>query len=164
MYRDMSFVTLRARFPADSPPPHDITQNVEIELESLGDYKETPDDMSLEGIRVPISIPSAQDRLDHVKKDPDVIKANYGHSWRVVGCTQPLYGLVRMQKAWPGLIRKWVKYHLHMVGIDHLFIYDNDGSFEEAARESQLDLESYIENKKVTYFPHWMRQVDSLGG
>ena len=49
-------------------------------------------------------------------------------------CTQVLFGYAAFEARWPGLVRAWLAYHVHVLGIDAMLVYDWDGSFAPVVR------------------------------
>lgn len=50
--------------------------------------------------------------------------------YRLIGCSQPLFQVHKLEEKWPGLIRMWVKYYTDYLGFGLISIYDIDGTAE----------------------------------
>ena len=46
----------------------------------------------------------------------------------LIGCTQPLKNINRLEKRWPGIIRQWLTHHIYLMGVGQIYIYDSDDS------------------------------------
>lgn len=68
--------------------------------------------------------------------------------WRVVGCSSPLW---LSRPADGGLVRQWLAYH-RVIGFDHFFVYDLDGTLAVAVRP-------FVEAGFVTYVSRWPKRL-----
>lgn len=64
--------------------------------------------------------------------------------WRLVLCGQPMYGIRGREDE----LRQWLEYHRREVGVEHFFLYDNDGSLADG-------LAPYIAEGLVSYIKGW---------
>ncbi len=70
-----------------------------------------------------------QDRKsnDNIKSDNSMEKGErYYHS--LVGCSRLLSNVDRLERLWPGIMSQWIMYHIYLVSMGYLSIYDSDGS------------------------------------
>eukprot|EP00927_Polykrikos_kofoidii_P018546 TRINITY_DN18606_c0_g1_i1.p1 TRINITY_DN18606_c0_g1~~TRINITY_DN18606_c0_g1_i1.p1 ORF type:complete len:796 (-),score=111.19 TRINITY_DN18606_c0_g1_i1:263-2650(-) len=70
--------------------------------------------------------------------------------WRVSVCGQPMYGIGGREEE----LRQWIEYHRMEVGVEHFFLYDNDGSLASA-------VEAYVADGVVTYLPRWAQHFST---
>eukprot|EP00927_Polykrikos_kofoidii_P081262 TRINITY_DN7849_c0_g7_i1.p1 TRINITY_DN7849_c0_g7~~TRINITY_DN7849_c0_g7_i1.p1 ORF type:complete len:824 (-),score=95.94 TRINITY_DN7849_c0_g7_i1:14-2485(-) len=56
---------------------------------------------------------------------------------RVAMCLPPAFGYADVERRWGDLIGDWLKYHFDVLGVGHVFLYDNDGSLRDAVRRSR---------------------------
>mmetsp|Transcript_27158 Transcript_27158/g.90275 ORF Transcript_27158/g.90275 Transcript_27158/m.90275 type:complete len:494 (-) Transcript_27158:187-1668(-) len=68
-------------------------------------------------------------------------------------CSQPLYGLARMQRELPWAVDDWLEYHLGYLGFELGEIYDIDGSLEEALGRPRL--EKWVKSGRLVYRLHF---------
>ena len=75
---------------------------------------------------------------------------------RLVGCTKPLWDAVDLAKSQPYMFQDWMNYHLEL-GVDHLQIYDLDGSFAGPLRP-------FMEAGTATHVPNFADRFDEALG
>eukprot|EP00929_Paragymnodinium_shiwhaense_P065643 TRINITY_DN32889_c0_g1_i2.p1 TRINITY_DN32889_c0_g1~~TRINITY_DN32889_c0_g1_i2.p1 ORF type:complete len:337 (-),score=43.46 TRINITY_DN32889_c0_g1_i2:571-1581(-) len=81
-------------------------------------------------------------------------------------CSVPLVNVERVERLRPGITEAWLRWHLDVVGIEHFFLYDNDGTLGPVLRniENQKSLPNM--SKRITYFPsfpsHLGREMKDL--
>ena len=65
---------------------------------------------------------------------------------KTVVCTQPVWDLAGVDAADPALVRTWLEYHLDVLGLDHIQMYDVDGSWGPR-------LQPFVDEGRVSYVP-----------
>merc|ERR1719383_1706034 len=89
---------------------------------------------SLEGARWPLPRPPVVHLVNDLESfDLPVTLVTASTTSRgateVTACTNPLFGLERMEVQRPGVIRAWLDWHINQIGIHRFAVYDLDGSF-----------------------------------
>merc|ERR1711957_88839 len=64
----------------------------------------------------------------------------------VTACTTALWDFHDVESQAPGYFKSWLQYHLDILGIDHINIYDVDGSFESV-------VSPWVAAGRVSYIP-----------
>jgi len=95
--------------------------------------------------RWPTSGPVRDMHAIHVNHFPVIASAAH----RLVACTQPLYNFEHLDKQVPGHVLGWLLYQFEVVKVDHVFVYDTDGSFADVVRP-------FVKGGQVTYFPRFV--------
>ena len=67
---------------------------------------------------------------------------------KLVGCSQPLFNVDRLEAKWPGLIRMWVQFYVMYLGFGSVSIYDTDGSTEPF-------IAGLVEQGILRYYKNW---------
>jgi hypothetical protein len=67
---------------------------------------------------------------------------------KLVGCSQPLFNVDKLEAKWPGLIRMWVRFYINYLKFGAVNIYDIDGSTEPY-------IKSLVKKGVVNYYKRW---------
>ncbi|CAF4003831.1 unnamed protein product, partial [Rotaria sordida] len=68
--------------------------------------------------------------------------------YTLVGCSQPLYNVDKLEAKWPGLIRMWVLFYVNYLGFGKVHIYDIDGS-------TKPYIGGLVERGALKYYNSW---------
>ena len=73
----------------------------------------------------------------------------------LVGCSQPLFNIDKLEAKWPGLIRTWVLFYVDYLGFGSVSIYDNDGTAEPY-------IGGLVKRGILKYYKSWAPTVSML--